>query len=463
MRLQLLFQYAGCVALFWLTSLTMQDAQAQNAPGGFLEPVGSAQARPLLSTSQINNLLPSRGGFTFPAPYNTEAFRLTNASDCGGSNCVHYVGYSYWRNTNNHVDQDTMLILAGLKRNQGGDGPSLIAYNKLTDEVVPLGPVFNSNDSLSWSFADGFYFSGTMPFALYVIKGDQLLRYDVISRDYDVVFDAGNKLGNGYTVFQAHSSDDDRVHSATVKNSSNNSVGCVVYREDVNKTDFYPKIGAYDECQVDRSGEWLVIKENVDGQLGEDNRIINVATGNERVLLDQDGAGGHSDLGHGYMVAANNYASKANTQVVWKFDQNPLQGTRVYYNNDWGVQAPAHVSHTNSIPGVAPENQYACGSGANQKISAHANEIICFGLGGTDNTLVVAPVLTGMGSSGGGDFYGKSPKGNLDVTGKYFIWTSNMRSSRLDMFMVKVPSHLLPGQEGMTPPEPDIIFQSNFD
>lgn len=44
---------------------------------------------------------------------------------------------------------------------------------------------------------------------------------------------------------------------------------------------------------------------------------------------------------------------------------------------------------------------------------------------------------------GGGDAYGKMPKGNLDVTGRYFIWTANLGGARLDAFIVKVPSHLL--------------------
>jgi hypothetical protein len=35
------------------------------------------------------------------------------------------------------------------------------------------------------------------------------------------------------------------------------------------------------------------------------------------------------------------------------------------------------------------------------------------------------------------------PKGNLDVTGRYFIWTSNLRSDRLDAFIVKIPAGLL--------------------
>jgi hypothetical protein len=53
--------------------------------------------------------------------------------------------------------------------------------------------------------------------------------------------------------------------------------------------------------------------------------------------------------------------------------------------------------------------------------------------------LVVAPVMTNLNASGGGDDYGKSPKGNLDVTGEYFLWSSNMGTSRIDVFMVRIP------------------------
>ena len=69
--------------------------------------------------------MPVRGKFTFPPPYRTEAVRLTNASDCGGRDCVDYIGYSYWRRTNNHVGRDTMLVLVVLDRNRGGAGPTL--------------------------------------------------------------------------------------------------------------------------------------------------------------------------------------------------------------------------------------------------------------------------------------------------------------------------------------------------
>jgi len=103
------------------------------------------------------------------------------------------------------------------------------------------------------------------------------------------------------------------------------------------------------------------------------------------------------------------------------------------------------VSHANAKPTVVPEQQYACGSGANRTNSNRANEIICFPLDGSLRVLIVAPVMTDMNAAGGGDDYSKVPKGNIDVTGQYFIWTSNMGGNRLDAFLVRVPSQVLTG------------------
>jgi hypothetical protein len=82
-----------------------------------------------------------------------------------------------------------------------------------------------------------------------------------------------------------------------------------------------------------------------------------------------------------------------------------------------------------------------------------ADEIVCFSLDagrnadGSLDVLVVGQVMTDLDASGGRDFsgddYAQIPKGNLDVTGRYFIWTSNMGGDRLDAFLVKVPAQWL--------------------
>ena len=438
-----------------LLCLLSTPISAAEFPGGFLEQPDSAVPRALLTESEIQRWLPARGKFTFPAPYATEGVRLTNASDCGDKDCVNYLGYSYWRNINNHVGEEVMLVLVGMDRSRGGAGPSLIAYNKITDEVLNLGPVFEDSNAFSWSTGEGWYFSANEPYTIYVNGDTSLLRYDVVTRQSETVFDVTSLLGGGYYLWQVHSSANDRVHSATVRDAASYAMlGCIVYLEETGQHKYYLSQGNFDECQVDKSGDWLLIKEDLDGKDGEDNRIINLVTGHERILLDHEGAAGHSDMGFGYMVAADNWANDANTQKVWDFTADVLDGVTVYHNADWDVQAPAHVSHSNAAPGTPPEQQFACGSSVNRNNRAHGNEVICFQLDGSDEALVVAPVMTDLNASGGGDDYAKSPKGNLDVTGQYFVWTSNMGGSRLDAFLVKVPGHLLTGTTNESAPAP---------
>src|SRR5690606_652985 len=108
----------------------------------------AAETRAVFDASQIDALVPERGSFIFPAPYGTEAVRLTGPSDSGGKDCSNAVGYSYWSNTNNHAGSDTMLIFVGMDRLQGGKGPSLIEYDKRNGEVRNLGPLFDEDDPL---------------------------------------------------------------------------------------------------------------------------------------------------------------------------------------------------------------------------------------------------------------------------------------------------------------------------
>lgn len=422
------------------------------APGGFVEPATSTSVRPLLTASQIQSLLPARGAFVFPAPYLTQAVRITNATDCGGTDCVNYVGYSYWRNMNNHVGGATMYLFVTLDRARGGGGPTLFSLDKTSNAVTKVGPLFGASSALSWATGEGWYFSATRPTALYLNDGPALKRYDVLSKVFETVFDVSTEIGifgPNRTIWQLHSSSDDKVHSATLKDASTYvDLGCFAYQEDIKRFSYYPILStpsSYDECQIDKSGRWLLIKENVDGLNGEDNRIIDLSTATETRLLDQNGAAGHSDSGYGYMVAADNWDAHPNAIKLWKFGQTPLQGRLVYHNMDWNVSAPNHVSHANARAAVAPEQQYACGSGANRTNTNRANEIICFPLDGSLRVLVAAPVMTDLDSAGGGDDYAKAPKGNIDVTGQYFIWTSNLRSNRLDAFLVRIPSQLLTG------------------
>jgi hypothetical protein len=422
-------------------------ALAADPPGGFLEKAYSTNVRPKLTPTQIQSMLPQRGPFTFPTPYLTQGIRLTNSSDCSGNDCVYPVGYSYWRNINNHVNDPYFMVFLGLNSARGGSGVNLFKVDKTTNVVTKVGPLFAAGSPFANGTTEGWYWSGTRPSTMYLNSGTKLLRYEVNSRVFETVFDASIPYGTDRYIWQMHSSDDDRVHSATLRRTSTDEdLGCMVYNEGTHAFSFFAKQGAYDECHVDKSGRWLVILENYDGLNDEDNVIIDLSTGQQRVLLNQQGAAGHHDLGYGYQVNSDEWAADPGSIKLWSYNQPLVPGSTqdllLYYLTSWNVGA-GHIAHGNANPNVAPADQYACYSDATRYNTPRSDEITCFRLDTSLGVLVVAPVMTNLDAAGGGDDYDKRPKGNIDVTGQYFIWTSNMGGNRLDAFIVMVPGQKL--------------------
>lgn len=442
--------------------------ESSAAPGGFIEKAGSQTLRARFAPSQIASFLPAAGAtgrFTFPAPYNTEGVRLTSAADCAAAqDCLWSVGYSYWRNINNHLAGDTMYIVLGFDRNRGGTGPSLIAYDKAADRVQNLGPLFPTDSPYSYSTTEGWYFSAAGASRLYAFLpgGTTLRRYDVITRQFEATPALDLAAcprpsvcpSDAAFIFQPHSSDDDRVHSATVQNAAFQRLGCVVF--DSSRFVYVPNRAGYalDECHVDKSGGWLLILETqADGKL--DNRVLDLSTGTATALTDAAGALGHLDTGFGYAVGADNYNPSPNASILLKFPvtstERPI-GPVVHFNKRWDIAAANHIAHGNATAGRPPDEQYACGSNAS-RVADMADEIVCFSLNpnrhpdGSLDVLVVGQIMTDLNAQGGndldGDDYEQLPKGNLDVTGRYFIWTANLGGSRLDAFLVKVPAELL--------------------
>lgn len=414
------------------------------AHGGWIEPQGTA-LRERWSPLFVQSFMPpSRGAFTFPPPYNTQAVRITDASDCGGKDCVWYVGYSYWRNTNAHEGNNEILIFLGLDQNRGGSGPTLFRYNKLTNQITKVGPLFPPNSKFNHYSPNDWYFSPSLPTKLYLGDGPKMLRYDVLSQTFETVFDLSSTFGPNRNVWQMHSSNDDLVHSATLQVADTGEyLGCLVFLERQRQFRFYPKIGVFDECNLDRSGRWTVSLEDIGVPKDIANRIFDNETGKETRLRGPQGTLGHLDMGFGYMLGADDEHPLPNATIRWDFEPRIAQGPLLHHNSTWGVVAINHPSHVNAKPDVPKSQQYACGSNVTQK--AIQNEITCIRLDGSNEQLIVAPVMTDLNATGGGkdDFYAKYPKGNLDITGQYFIWTSNLGGDRMDAFMVKVPAQLL--------------------
>jgi hypothetical protein len=358
--------------------------------------------------------IPRRGPFPFGPPYETLGIRVTNEDD--GE--ILPRTYAYWPNVNAHLGRDTLRVFLGTSR-----GPCQWAVDKCSHEVTPLGPIFPAGHPLGSSTAEGWYWDARDPHVLYCSDDKHLFRYDVETQDLVTVVDVTPLAWLGEFALRQWHTSSTRTHSATVKqivaDGAWPSIGTIVYDENqCQPWRWFPKLGALDESQIDRTGTWLLIKENLDGQDDEDNRIIDLGDGAERIITDRAGAAGHSDNGYGYMVAADNWQPEA-TWRVWRFDQPETSGA-IVLQTSWDAQV-IHVSHCNARPG-APEGQWVLGSGT-------VKDLLTIPLDGSSKCRAVAPSMSAS------DSYDDLAKANLDPHGKSALWTCR-RDGRFDAFMV---------------------------
>lgn len=441
----------------WLCAVV---ASAQTFPGGFIEQQGSTRmAR--YTTAEIAAFMPTtRGAFTFPAPYNTRAARITDATDCPGSgDCLWYVGYSYWRNMNAHQNSSVIKIFLGLDTNRGGAGPTLFTYHKTTEAIVKVGSLFPVGSKFINYTAEGWYWSATQENVLYLNDGPKMLRYDVVGRTFTDVFDVTTYFGAGREIAQMHTSNDDLVHTATlVTTATGERLGCLVYFEATAQFQWYPKVGTFDECHLDKSGRWVVSLEGLGVQNDIGMRIFDTTTTAETRVPGPQSTLGHFDTGYGYVVGADNFNTQPNATILWTFDPTPTLGPTIHYNPNWNTMALLHPAHSNSKPDVPSAQQMVCGSSATS--TTVQDEITCVRIDTSHVQLIVAPIMVDLNAAGGCcEAYAKYPKGNIDVTGRYFLWTANLGGNRLDAFLVKVPSQLLVASD-LVPPDLPENFQA---
>lgn len=372
-------------------------------PGGFQLTAADASTRRLLTRADMSVFLPpGRGAFTFPEPYNTRGVRLTEPAD----GTIEPVGYSYWRRINNHVDRNHLQVIVG----RTAAPALLLKVHKQTLHVEPSELVD------LWGTGEQWYWSATDPDVLFILEAGRLLRYDVITRDRRVVLE----VDESSYLWQPHSSDDGRCHSATFRAASDDSNrGAIVSRP--GGVVVFPARDEFDECQIDRTGRYLLIKE------GTSNRIEDLDAGTSATITDPDGAVGHSDNGPGFVVGEDDHHRQPGAFVRIAFE-NLSDRRLIYHTTDWQAMA-RHVS----LAGDRALMSSAC------RVNVpRANELVLAPLDGSLNCTVVAPNLVDLDA--GGDDYRNLPKANMDVAGEWACWSANCGTDRLDVFLVRLPT-----------------------
>jgi hypothetical protein len=390
---------------------TDADLSAQpprSGGGGFTVSCADTSTRPVLTRAAISAFMPTqRGAFTFPAPYNTQAIRVT----CWLDGDVLPVGYAYWRRINMHRDRGELRVL--VSRRQGSALIVTVDKATLACSAMELEDVYGTGEMWYWDAVD--------PDVFYLLESGALLRYNVATRARQTVV----RL-DGLELWQPHSSADGRAHSATVKTPDYRIVHAVVgYPSWQRVLDI--NAGAFDECQIDKTGRYLVIKE------GQDNRILDIESGGEWFLTNQAGAWGHSDNGPGYGVGENDYHALPGAFEYRDLGDFIGSGRLVYHTTDWQAMA-RYVSIAWDRP--VPLGIYSSSCRVNVP---RANEIVVADLAGSLQATVIAPTLVDFDAMGGGDDYSKAAKANADPMGEWVCWSANWGSDRMDLFLVKVP------------------------
>ena len=154
-----------------------------------------------------------------------------------------------------------------------------------------------------------------------------------------------------------------------------------------------------DECQIDASGRWLLIKDNVDGDKGEDNLIVRVAD-ESRIMLDRQARPGIRTTG-----SATWWRRTTGTRAQ--------RGARVGVRRGPGAAGPRGVSRADlGWPLGSSLARQRHGRSAGDPVGGglrgvaadapRSNEIVAFRLDGSLDVAVLAPVMTDLDASGGG-------------------------------------------------------------
>lgn len=243
---------------------------------------------------------------------------------------------------------------------------------------------------------------------IYLCTGPFLRRVNPFTGEDRIVVDISVTFP-GCDLWQTHSSDDGRTHSATIRQPTESGpyikLGSAVFRDGGLLRFETPTLGELDECAISGNGRFWLVKESQD----DDNRLFDLETGTERVIHKADGALGHSDMGPDWAIGDDRTVGGAS----WVNLANPDDRRVLVRFPDWNM---GHVSvragrclltHGGLL--TLPDVQ----TGAVRVLAPH-------GMVGSD--------------------YDQQVQGNLDPTGTVAVFMSNMGTDRQDVYLLELPT-----------------------
>lgn len=306
------------------------------------------------------------------------------------------IGMSYWRNINQHASVDVLEVCLSI----GGE-LTILTIDKRTLEVI-------SERSLGIKHTgEGINFSRKYADRLYYGFGKQYYRLNTMTGEQSVVWDSS------YNLWQVHMDYNEEIFSASIKNDNWDIIFWGISTGRMFDLKLSP-----DECQIDKSGDWLCIKETrADDKLV--NRFIRIATGAERIIQAEEGALGHSDCGFNCILGENSFSNVGG--AVDFFDLYTGERRLMYSTGFWNL---GYISLTNIHPNLPLETQKGL-------LSSADGRLISIKLNGLNGGFEICQIpVTNV--------YEHRVKANLCPNGEFFIYTAFV-NDKLDAFIGRVP------------------------
>ncbi|HXC05573.1 MAG TPA: hypothetical protein VNZ86_12515, partial [Bacteroidia bacterium] len=210
--------------------------------------------------------IPAAGGtFTDPV-FGTTLLRVTDSLD-GADN---HQSYSYWPAFNKNA---SILYISSV-----GGIPTLYDFDTVNFSISNKRNLFPSNPPGDGApNGEDAIWSGIHPHTVLCHTGQKLYSYDVIANQYTLIHDFSVAYPNVY-LWQMSRSLNDSVYGFTYKENVNyTNVGYLDYRASNNHSDT-SGLPTLDEVQVDKTGDYLVIKTGNSGSGIVKVQVLNLHT-----------------------------------------------------------------------------------------------------------------------------------------------------------------------------------------
>ncbi len=372
-------------------------------------------------------VLPAAGGVFVDPTFGTRLLRVTDLKD--GLGCG--TAYSYWptfnRNSTRLIASCSMAVSTWIE-------PTAIFYSfdptnlKISAKIVKTSA---NSRTPTGEYVDlsGAIWSGQDPDVLFAVHPTtaKIWAYNVAKDSYRHVKDFAVTLPGKY-LWQIHRSLDDDKFSFTIRNKADYSTsGYAVYSVSADKLIYTVNTTSIDEVQIDKTGNYLVVKTGESGTTVVEGRVVDLKTGIVTDLLDgaPDFNLGHSDNGEAIQIGEENW-----TPAILRRDlSNPHKAVSLL-DETWATGAGGHYSL------LSDAEDWALISNAETQAQPKVRmegELWLLATDGSQRVKRFAHPRSVYKS------YYDFPRANLSRDGNYAAFTSNWGgSARSDLFVVEI-------------------------